>query len=209
MKILSKSKLAIALSKLKVFDKPKVTLEQYPTDSEIAAEIIWNALMLSDIVDKRIADLGCGTGILGIGALIMGAREVIFVDIDEDALNICKENIKEAKELYDFEGEYIVKNSKVSLFDESVQVVLQNPPFGVKVKNADREFLEQAIKNGKVIYTMHSAATKKFIEKFSVEKNCKITNYYEFMFPLKQTMKFHKKRIERVPVGCFRIVKSV
>ena len=60
----SKSSLAVALSKLKGFEKPKVKKEQYMTDSEVAADILWNAFMDGYIDDKTIADLGSGTGIL-------------------------------------------------------------------------------------------------------------------------------------------------
>ena len=66
--IASKGALAVILSKLKVFTAPKVRVEQYPTDAEIAAEVLWQAHMKGDI-GKVSADLGCGTGILGIGLL--------------------------------------------------------------------------------------------------------------------------------------------
>ena len=50
--MITKSRLAIILSTLNVFTDPKVRLEQYPTDSEIAADILWNAVLQDDIVDK-------------------------------------------------------------------------------------------------------------------------------------------------------------
>lgn len=207
-KPITKSRLGIILSQLEVFTKPKVALEQYPTDSEIAAEILWNAYLQGDIVDKTVADLGCGTGILGIGALILGAEQVYFVDIDPEALELCESNIKMSKEEYRFKGSYIVKKLKVSSFDKNVDVVIQNPPFGAKTKNADREFLEKSIEIGSKIYSMHNAATKKFIDKFIVDKNCKVTHYWEFMFPLKQSMQFHEKKVTKIRVGCWRIVKQ-
>ena len=54
---MSKKQLSIILSKLKVFEKPLFDLEQYPTDSEIAADALWQAKMLEDIDEKEIADL--------------------------------------------------------------------------------------------------------------------------------------------------------
>ena len=74
----SKKELAILLSKLKTFDTPKTHLEQYSTDSEIAADILWFAYQNKDIEGKKIADFGCGTGILGIGALNLGANKILF-----------------------------------------------------------------------------------------------------------------------------------
>jgi len=76
----TKSSLAIELSNLNVFSKAKVKLEQYPTDSEIAADVLWNAYMKDELKGKTIADLGCGTGILGIGALLLGAKNNIAMN---------------------------------------------------------------------------------------------------------------------------------
>ena len=89
--MITKSKLAIQLSKLKVFETAKIKLEQYPTDSEIAADILWNAFMQHDIEGKVIADLGAGTGVLGIGALLLNAKKVCFVEKDKEAVKLLKE----------------------------------------------------------------------------------------------------------------------
>ena len=91
-RFLSKSGLAIVLSKLEGFKEPKVRVEQYIMDSEIGAFVLWNAALLGDIKQKVSVDLGCGTGILGIGALILGAKMVYFVDSDQEALETAKEN---------------------------------------------------------------------------------------------------------------------
>ena len=94
---LSKSELAIVLSKLKGFKRPKVSVEQYSMDSEVGASVLWNAALLGDIKQKVSVDLGCGTGILGIGALLLGAKKVYFVDSDQEALEIAKENWRKVK----------------------------------------------------------------------------------------------------------------
>ncbi|HPE95594.1 MAG TPA: 50S ribosomal protein L11 methyltransferase, partial [Bacillota bacterium] len=41
-----------------------------------------------------IADIGCGSGILGIASLKLGAKSVAAVDIDENAVAIAQENAK-------------------------------------------------------------------------------------------------------------------
>ena len=46
-----------------------------------------------DVEGKTVIDTGCGSGILGIAALKKGAKEVLFRDIDESALNNLRENI--------------------------------------------------------------------------------------------------------------------
>ena len=49
--------------------------------------------MLGDIDNKVIADFACGPGYLGIGALLLGAKWVHFVDIDPKALELTRKNL--------------------------------------------------------------------------------------------------------------------
>jgi ribosomal protein L11 methyltransferase len=49
-------------------------------------------LDMNDVRDKRVIDYGCGSGVLAIAALLLGAREVFAVDIDEQALQATKDN---------------------------------------------------------------------------------------------------------------------
>lgn len=42
--------------------------------------------------DAKMVDIGCGSGILGIGAALLGAKSVIGVDIDSVAVRIANEN---------------------------------------------------------------------------------------------------------------------
>lgn len=44
--------------------------------------------------DRRVIDYGCGSGILGIATLLLGAPEVIGIDIDPQALLATKENVR-------------------------------------------------------------------------------------------------------------------
>lgn len=44
--------------------------------------------------DKTIADIGCGSGILSIGALLLGAKKAIAVDTDPLAVKATRENIE-------------------------------------------------------------------------------------------------------------------
>ena len=94
---MNKKELAIRLSKLKPLKKLDVSLEQYQTESELAAEILWLAYLNNDIKDKIAADLGCGNGIFGFGCLLLEANKVYFVDKDKEALSVAKENCKSKK----------------------------------------------------------------------------------------------------------------
>jgi putative methylase len=199
--MITKSGLAIELSKLKAFENPKAKAEQYITDPENAAEVLWFAYMKGDINGKTIADLGCGTGILGIGTILLGAKKVFFVDNDEKALEICRENAKEKGN-----AEFIVQD--VSEFDKKADTVIQNPPFGTKIEHADRKFLEKAFETANVVYSFHKLSTREFVGQFARQKGFEVTGVFEFRMPLKATQKFHKKRIQRIDVGCWRFERS-
>ncbi|XOV79828.1 MAG: 50S ribosomal protein L11 methyltransferase [Aestuariibacter sp.] len=47
-----------------------------------------------DLKGKTVVDFGCGSGILGIAALLLGAEKVIAIDIDPQALLATKDNAK-------------------------------------------------------------------------------------------------------------------
>ena len=47
---------------------------------------------LQPLKDKLVIDYGCGSGVLGIAALLLGAKHVWAVDIDEQALLATREN---------------------------------------------------------------------------------------------------------------------
>jgi putative methylase len=198
--ISSKAGLAVALSRLKVFENPKIKLEQYPTDSEVAAQLLWNAHLLGDIEDSVIADLGCGTGILGIGALLLGAKKVFFVDKDPDALSVARSNIEELN----LKNKAVLIESDIENFMEHVELVIQNPPFGTRNEHIDRTFLVKAFSLSDIIYSMHKESTAGFIDALAKDEKAVITHHWRFSFPLKATQKFHKRKIERIDVGAWR-----
>ena len=47
-----------------------------------------------DMTDKTVVDFGCGSGILALAALKLGATRVIGIDIDPQALQATKENAR-------------------------------------------------------------------------------------------------------------------
>jgi len=222
--IVSKSGLAVALSSLKGFYEPKVRQEQYLMDSEIGAFVLWNAYFIGDIGSKVIADLGCGTGILGIGALLLGAKRLFFIDSDEKALKIAKDNVSKIKDFWDArkssifdileaksedyglgKAEFICKD--VRDINMKADIALQNPPFGTKVRHNDILFLEKALKIAPIAYSFHKSETKPFLGKFAAKNNAKITHCWDFKFPLKATLAFHRRQIHRIDVSCFRLEK--
>ena len=205
--MITKKQLAILLSKLASFEKPKAELEQYPLDGESASIILWTAYQNKDIENKIIADFGCGTGILGLGALLLGAKKVYFIDKSEAAIRKAKQNLHflEQETGIHLQDKAVWLIGDISLFKNKVHTVLQNPPFGTKKEHADRIFLEKAIEIGKIIYSVHKTSTLDFIRKFVGGKKRKITLEIQFQMQLKKTMPWHKKEIQRIDVACLRI----
>tara|TARA_Y100000310_G_scaffold314748_1_gene364429 strand:+ start:1774 stop:2436 length:663 start_codon:yes stop_codon:yes gene_type:complete len=209
-KIGSKKALAVLLSSLEGFKGPKVRVEQYVTDPEIAAEVLWQAHMKGDIA-KVSVDLGCGPGMLGIGLLVLGAQKVYFVDFDKKVMDIAKRNV--AKIESECKGLKIAENvvfmcQDIKDFNEQVDLVFMNPPFGIKVRHMDKVFLEKAFSLGKVVYSFHKTESKNFLASFSKDNNFDITDVFDFEFPLKATMSFHSKKIKNIFVSCFRFEKK-
>ena len=203
----SKGALAVLLSRLEGFERPKVRVEQYVTDAEVAAEVLWNVFMKGDI-GKVSVDIGCGPGMLGIGLLALGAQKVYFVDFDQKVLETAKRNLDKVESEYNIMGEAVFRLQDVDGFNEKVDLVIMNPPFGVKVRHMDKVFLKKAFEISKVAYSFHKSESKKFLESFSKDNNFRITNVFDFEFPLKATMSFHSKRIKRILVSCFRFEKQ-
>lgn len=201
----TKSGLAIVLSKLNVFKAAKFKQEQYPTDSEIAAEALFFAFQQDDIEEKTICDLGCGTGILGIGALLLGAKTVYFIDNDLNVLKILKDNVKSLK----LENKAKIINKDVKEIGlGSVDVVIQNPPFGTRQKHADIEFLEKAFQIADVVYSFHKTSTLEYVRKFAEKNNFSSTHEIDYDFLLKATMEHHTRRVHRIKVSLLRFEKK-
>eukprot|EP00003_Mantamonas_plastica_P000451 TRINITY_DN1037_c0_g1_i2.p2 TRINITY_DN1037_c0_g1~~TRINITY_DN1037_c0_g1_i2.p2 ORF type:complete len:308 (+),score=92.48 TRINITY_DN1037_c0_g1_i2:66-926(+) len=91
---MKRKELEIALEQVDVFQDPKIHREQYPTGGTLASHMLFDICeTYDDIDDKFVLDLGCGCGVLAIGASIMGAGRVIAADIDSEALDIAAQNL--------------------------------------------------------------------------------------------------------------------
>ena len=206
MSIRSKKDLEVELSKLQGFTNPSWELEQYQTPSSIAAEWIWNMAMLSDVAGKTILDAACGPGILGLGLLLMGAKKVYFLDKDPSIITICQQNYHTLEQEYEIgQAEFITTD--ISLFDETVDIVVQTPPFGTKTAHADKKFLEKAFTSANIVYSMHKYSTQSFIDAISKDFKFTITHLWRYEFPIKATFAHHTKPVEYVDVALWRMEK--
>jgi len=200
------------LSQIAPHPSPKPSLEQYTIPADVAATMLHIAAYnYGDIVDKTVLDLGCGTGRLALGAAFLGAKRVVGIDVDKDAVKLAFENsvrmnLKEKVQWVTGDIDAIHGN-----FD----TVLQNPPFGVQRRKADRKFLEKALESGKVVYSLHkcpdedkvfikklkasktnvaSVAPSPFLGKFIERRGGKIKAVYAMVMTIPHMFRFHTKR---------------
>ncbi len=207
---MKKKDVEIILSGLETFKKQKLNLEQYQTEAHITADLLWFAFMNGDIEGKVVADLGCGNGVFGIGALLLGAKKVIFLDVDKEAMNLAKKNAAAVERIVEGKLTKSFSNKSVSSFNRKVDTVIQNPPFGVKKTHADKPFLLKAMKYAEKVYTFHKFETRRFVEKFVLDEGWKIKLVKKYKFPLRkgkneQGYAFWKKQLHNVNVGVWLI----
>jgi len=205
--MIPRKKLEMLLEKLKEHPEPQVWLEQYTIPARVAANILYIACYVyRDIKGKIIYDLGCGTGRLAIGAAILGARRVVGVDIDAKALRIARINSVIADVVN--KVEWILGD--IEYLSGKSDVVIQNPPFGVQKRGADRKFIVKALDLGSVIYSLHKSNEKSrmFIKNLVEEFGGRIDTVICLDLPLRPTFRFHRKRVHVVKVDLYRIVKE-
>jgi len=194
--------LEILLQKVPNFDNPSPNLEQYLTPANIAADIIFIAFQFGDIEDRVVFDLGCGTGIFAIGALITGAKKVFGFDIDKKIIEKAREYAKSNS----LKIKFLEKD--ISDIVEKCDTILMNPPFGAQKSNlnADRKFIEKGFEISNVIYSIHLTKTIPFIEKMVKSLKGEINYSKNYNFQMKHTFDFHERRISEYKVSLLRIL---
>ena len=153
-RIIPRRELEILISKVPENPNPKVKLEQYTIPPEVASRMLYIACYVyRDIVGKRVLDLGCGTGRLAIGAAYLGAAEVVGIDIDREVVKIAKDaanGLEVGESIYWVTGDLYALRGRYD-------TVIQNPPFGVQRRRADRIFLKRALELGFKVYSLHKS----------------------------------------------------
>jgi putative methylase len=192
--------LEMILQRVEPFSKPRADLEQYVTPATIAAEMVFTAYANGDIMDRTVLDLGCGTGMLSIAAYLLGAAKVIGLETDEVALDVARKNANS------FEAEIEFIRSDVSDYCGRVDTVVQNPPFGAQNRNADRAFLDKAMRSADVVYSLHLTETVDFLARYVQPNGFEIEFQKSFKFDIPHTFAFHRKMKKSFEVSllCFR-----
>lgn len=198
---MKKKDLEILLERVEDITEPDEDSEQYATPAPIAAELLYFAFMNGDIDGRVVYDLGCGNGILGIGAKVCGARAVIGIDQDEKAIEVALLNCKKLGVEVEF------RRCDVRAVEGEGDTVVMNPPFGAQRKNrhADRIFLEKACEIAPIVYAILNAGSEPFVKKLAPTAT---VQRFPVAFPLKRRFWFHKKDRKVIQVDIYRIERS-
>jgi len=225
-RLIRKLDLELFLSQIKPHPSPKANLEQYTVSESVAATMLYFAAYAnSDVIGKKVLDLGSGTGRLALAAAFLGAQLVVGVDIDKTAIRVAVENSEKTglkSNVHWVAGDINVVNGK---FD----TVVQNPPFGVQTRAADRKFLEKALQLSRIVYSLHNhpcvdrqlikmlkanigrllqVSASPFIEKFVEEHGGKVEAVYAVLMTIPRMFDFHMKAKHDFVIDLYRIKRS-
>ena len=192
-----------ALSAIPPHPAPRLDLEQYATPAHLAAPLLHEALALGDVAGKRVADLGCGTGVFAVGAALLGAARVLGVDVDGAALAVARQAGARAG----VEVEWL--EADVSSWRGRVDTVLMNPPFGAQQRGADRAFLDAAFASAPVVYSLHNAQTLAFVDEYAKEAGFARTHAWRLLFPLRHQYRHQERAVREIEVVAVRLTESL
>lgn len=203
-RLVRKLDLEKAIAEIQPHPTPKAYFEQYTIPSDIAAEMLYIATYIyGDIAEKTVVDLGCGTGRLAIGAALLGAKETFGIDIDPLAVRTAKKNAEKLK--VDKKTSWII--SDIDVIRGHFDTVLQNPPFGVQRRGADRKFVEKALEIGHRVYSLHKSgeSNRRFIKRFIELHGGKVTGIFPLEMAIPKMFEFHIKQKHSLKVDLYII----
>jgi putative methylase len=203
-KLVRKIDLEKALLKVEPHPTPKAHLEQYTIPSAVAAEILYVAAYIyDDIIGKTVVDLGCGTGRLAIGAAVLGAKETNSVDIDKLAIKVALRNAGRMK----VKKRTCWAAADIDVLRGNFDTVVQNPPFGVQRRKADRKFIKKALELGRIVYSLHKSgnSNREFIKRFIDKHGGRVACIFPMEMEIPRLFGFHTKRKYGFKVDLYRI----
>ncbi len=199
-KLPSKRQLEVRLGKLKILQTPSLKLEQYPVSAEVASELLYMSGFEHNDLNGQIIDLGSGTGRLAIGAALMGAENVVGVDVDARALALARENA----ETVGVQVEWVL--SDIDKVSGAFDTVIMNPPYGTRTSHADTRFLEKGFQLAPITYSIHKSATRDFLLQFVKKRNRQVEEVRSMKMEIPHLFGFHRKKQRQLEVDLYRIL---
>lgn len=98
--------------------------------TDMVKESLFNIIQY-DIEGRKALDLFAGTGQLGIEALSRGAASVTFIDENQTAIKLIKENVKRSE----LEGAKILQADALTFLasDEKFDLIFLDPPYNTTI----------------------------------------------------------------------------
>lgn len=186
--------LEMQLQKVHGFSRPKADAEQYMTPASLAARMLFHAALNGDIAGAHVCDLGSGTGMLAIGAALLGA-DVTAVEFDADAVAVARENAGQLGVEIAFR-EHRIGNPGLDL---SADTVVMNPPFGAQVEHADRPFLDVALAAAPECYGIFNRGSIPFVTVYTKDRAVIAEKIFARLAIPKQ-FAFHTRESLEIPV---------
>jgi len=187
-----KSELVRELSSIEGFEEPKISLEQYMTPPQLAADLIFAAYMQGDIEGKDVVDAGTGTGMLAVGAALLGAN-VTGVEKDWSSLKTARRNAKRTEVDVNFVQEDFTEVEEV--FDTCIM----NPPFSVHSEEGE-QFVEKAFEVADSIYAVADDDLLSLIKRFAEFSAYKVESQ-EVEISLPATYGFHTEESRETEIN--------
>lgn len=117
--------------------------QAFGTGTHETTRMMIGAMLQLSLRGKRVLDCGCGTGILGIAALKLGAEAVVGFDIDEWSVENTQHNaaINEVDNIEVFHGDAHVLSHVSGVFDVVLaninrNILLNDMPAYLEIMNA-------------------------------------------------------------------------
>ena len=197
-------RLAMRLSGLNPHPSDSVELEQYATDGDLAARWLTDISAFADLTEGcTVADLGAGNGVLGLGAMAMGAGRALLVETDQAACDVAKSNAESMGFADSVEViQATLGSDPVDL--GSVDVVISNPPWGRQTPRADRPFLEAMIAAAAPTHLLHSAEAT-HIQPLFENAGWSTERYGDADFALPATYSHHSRQRGRTRAAFWRL----
>ena len=203
-------------NKIKISSKKRVFIPTQTTQF-LYKGIVKNINKMKNI---SLVDMGCGNGIIGISLLknLKNIKNIVFSDISNDAISICKKNVKANK--INVSHVDFLKSNVFSKFDNRKFDIIINDISGISEKVAKispwfknipcssgsdgtvltlrflKNYKSFLNKKGMVFFPIISLCNEKKIFNFLKRKKIKYKIVSEDIWPLPKEMKRYEKKLD-------------
>lgn len=193
------------LSGLEQTQSQSVDLEQYSTDGDLAARWLTDISNFGDLQEGcSVADLGTGNGVLGLGAIALGAGRIVLIEVDRAACETAQHNAINLG----FADSVEVTQATIGIDTlrlDSVDLIISNPPWGRQSPKADRPFLDAMLSARVTSHLMHSAEAS-HIEPIFEEHGWSVERYGEADFALPAAYSHHSRQRGKTRAAFWRLL---